>query len=58
MCNSILDELKEVKYFTRNKRFHKSKCKTLSRNKMFEESLSKSSVVFRIQASTYDGVFL
>ena len=53
MCNSILDELKEVKCFTRNKRFHKKE-----RKKMFEESSGKSSVVFRIQAITYDGVFL
>ena len=59
MFNSIFDELKEVKYFTRNNRFQDSfHVKYFQRIITFEESSSKSSVVFRSQASIYDKIFL
>ena len=59
MFNSIFDELKEVKYFTRNNRFQDSfHVKYFQRIITFEESSSKSSVVFRSQASIYDKTFL
>ena len=52
MFNSIFDELIEGKYFTRNNRFQEFF------KESFEESSSKSSVVFRTQVSIYDGAFL
>ena len=59
MFNSIFDELKEVNYFTRNNRFQEPfHVKHFQRNITFEESSSKSSVVFRSQASIYDRTFL
>ena len=61
MLNSIFDELKEVKYSTRNNRFQESfnvKCFKEKKKKTFEESSTKSSATFRTQASIYDGSFL
>ena len=59
VLNRIFDELKEVRYFTRNNRFQESfNVKYFQRNITFEESSSKSSVVFRSQASVYDRTFL
>ena len=59
MSNSISDELKELRYFTRNNRFQESlNAKFNAKNETFEESSSKNSIVFRTQWSIYDGGFL
>ena len=59
MFNSIFDELKVVRCFTRNNRFQESfNVKYFQRNIKSDKSSSKTSVVFRTQASVYDRNFL
>ena len=53
----MFDELKELKYFKEITDFKSFMCKTILKNKTFEDP-SKSRGVFRTQASIYDGAFL